>query len=297
MFRCRKLEVHCEDMIDDVLEEFDLDEEELLEFANDGDEDNDGTDDALDSNLPGSRKDSAWRTVVSGDIKHAYAFSKSVVLKSAFKVAGTKNTNRDDLDKVNYAITTGPVFKLPHNLQLQPSITFMSVDKDAGRATDTWIGSLAGEWEASKQWSFGARYNYQDRDVVDLKGTDALVDTMKIEATYKPTKIDQIKVGFSPSFESASRTKKDKDKYGFDVSYQHSFAQDIKVGGGIKYGYDDNVNLDRQDNNTVYDVGAQKDFDNGVFVGASLAYKARGSNIGIKSNHDKALILNTGWKF
>lgn len=287
-----------DDMIDDVLDDVDLDEDELAEANTDGDLDNDGLDDALDANLPVSRTDAAWRSTLSGQLKHAYEFSKDVTLKSAFKMAGSKVTDRDDLDKVNWAVSTGPVFKLIHNIELQPSVTFMSVDKDiTGRATDTWVGSLGAEWKASKQWAFGARYNYQDRDIVAENGTDANVDSLKFEAKYKPTKVDQFKVGFSPAIEDATRANKNKDKYSFSAGYQHDFANNIKLATGVKYSYTDNVNLTRQDNDTTYDVGVQKAFDSGVYVGTGLAYKARGSNVAVKSNHDAAWILNTGWKF
>jgi hypothetical protein len=285
-----------EDDIEDALDE--LSDEELNEIIDGADLDGDGLDDAVDgSPSPKSRKDSDWRQAVTADLGHKYAFDKMFTWKSAFKAAANNVSRRQELNRINYAFNTGPSIKLLPQLKIEPSVSYASVYKESNHVTDVWIGSFGAEWSVMKQLALVARYSYQDRDMIDVDGTDAEVDSLKLQVAYKPTKTIQLKFGVSPAVEDASRNTKNKDKNGIEFGYQQKLPHEMSFGAKAKYSETEFDNLSRTDEDTQFVVGLEKKLDMGFFIGTELGYKARNSSVDTKSNHDKSIVLQSGWKF
>ena len=285
-----------EDTIADTLDE--LTDEELDEIIGDIDLDNDGIDDAIDGSTgANSRKDSAWRNSITTDLGYRYRFSRLLDWKMGAKFAANRNTDRDELDRANYALTTGVVVNITDTVALQPSLSFASLAKDGNRTTDQWIASIGAGWDITKQWQLAASYNYQDRDMVDPAGTDAELDVLKLQANYKPTKKDKISAAFSPNFEDASQSAREKNRVAYQLKYEHEPLKDLTLALAVKYSVTDYDVQPRTDKDGLYSFGVAKEFDQGFFVGSQLAYKNRNSNIDSKSNHDKIMMVQTGWKF
>ena len=282
-------------------DEVDVDfDEDALEELDSTDEDLDGVDDLLDANAD-STVDSENRFSTKLGIKYKYTFNKDDSWSSALKAVDDIHDRREDLDKINWAITTGPEIKLGnYDLKIKPSISYLMLQKDnGGDFLDTWVGSLVFEYEASKYLTLTAAYNYQDKDIILPSSPDATVDTLKFGAEYKITKNDVVKMSLSPKFEDSTKVTRNKDSYGSEFTYSRKLPSEMRVDFGIKYNNTDYKNLspNREDSTFTYGVYLSKEFRKSFSVTLGLETKDRNSNIVGKDAKNNSLIFSTGWKF
>jgi hypothetical protein len=287
-----------DEMLDDLVDDSELNFEDLEEQDDGADEDADGNDDALDANSgPASRRDSDLGASAKLGLGHAYTINKRVQWKTAALVNGTRQDDRDDLERYNWALNTGPVIKLSKSFSMQPSLTYAENSQDGDRKTDSWIGSLGAAWKASKQLKLQGRYNYQSRDVVDARGADADVNGLKLGAKYRLTAKDVLAFAFSPNLEDNSRAAQDKDRYGLELGYNRKLPWKLGLAASVRRTYTDYTNLGREDTQSQYALGLQKKFARGLYSGIAVDYAERDSNIEGKDFENTSFLLTSGWKF
>lgn len=287
-----------DEMLDELVDDTDLNFEDLEEQDDAGDEDADGTDDAVDANSgPASRRDSDNAANAKLNLGHSYKVDAGLRWKSNLLVNGSRQEERNDLERFNWAFNTGPVITLNKAWSLNPSLTYAETSQDGNRKVDSWIASLGAAWKASKEWKWQARYNYQQRDIVDARGADADVNGLRVGGQYKPTKKDTFLADFSPNIEDNTRASQDKDRYGFRLGYQRQLPWKLSFSTTAARTYTDYTNLGREDVQDQYAAGIQKKFSHGLYTGLAIDYAERDSNIAGKDFDNTSVLLTSGWKF
>ena len=183
-------------------------------YANDNQLDN-LIDSALEAKMA-RKSDKLNRWSAQFGFGHKYAFDGDfVVWGSSFKGTGDFHNGKDNLDKSNYAFSTGPEFIWKDlGFKLKPVISYLSVHQDGNTVVNTFIGSLASSYDINKQFSVDAVYNYQDRDVQDPDSPDAIVNSFTVGGEFTATKVDIFKAKYSPKVEDSSKVTKNKDTSG-----------------------------------------------------------------------------------
>jgi hypothetical protein len=195
-----------DDDFDDVgLDDTDLSEEDfdLVVDDDDGDgdeddEDDDGDDDDDDGgayskdgsldDLISAQLDDKMGTMrksqsrYSGQLSlgHKYTFTGgTTVWGSSLRLVGDFHNGKSSLNKNNFALSTGPEFKIKKlKLKIKPAVSYVAIRQDGNKVIGTLVGSLAASFDPTKRLSFDAAYNYQDRDVTDPDSPDAIINTL-----------------------------------------------------------------------------------------------------------------------
>jgi hypothetical protein len=245
--------------------------------------------------------DSDERFDTKAGLKYGYMFSpRGHSWNSGFNIAAATHRDRDDLDRYNFIVGTGPVFNIPSlRLKVSPTINYLRLNKDGDDVFESWIPSLSVGFKASPTLSFAARYNFEARDFEDEDAPDVDVDTLKLAMKYKLTKKDQIGLSFSPKVEDNTNATKDKDQYGYGIDYTHAFPHKIfaTARAAYKNTKTENSRPVKEDDEYTYGLVVGKKFDNNMSVFMGANGKEKDSNIKGKDSFNKSFIVGTGWKF
>lgn len=287
-----------DDLSDDLVD-VDPDEDEIEE--DDAiDEDGDGIDDLLDPDADTQvDKESRFTTKVA--VNHKYTFqNESVAWTNSLRFANDTHNQRDDLDKFNYALTTGLEFapkKSPH--KFRPSISWVTLEKDDRNFVSTFVLSLAYSYEVSKRLSLGATYNYQDKDLAKPTAPDATVDTVSLTASFKATDDDIFKFKFAPKVEDSSQVTRDSDASGYEIAYTRKLPWDMTAGLGYRFDTVEYQNLQprRKDDNRTWALQTTKDFGKRFSVEVGYESRERESNIPNKDAENDSFYIGATYKF
>jgi opacity protein-like surface antigen len=285
-----------DDLIDDDQDTGDGDDEE----DDDGDDDGDGGDDGLAGKaIRANRASSVERYTSKFGLAHKYEISKAASYATSAKFSLDRQPGRSDLNKLNAAFSTGPEFKLSKRVKLKTGLSFIRLQQDSDNFLSTWAGTLGMDFDASKNFTLGFDYNYQDKDVTDPDSPDAIINTLTFGADWKLSSNDILKFKYSPQVEDNSVVTRDKDVSGFEVAYSRKLPWDTVLGIGFKRDDVDYDKLPRPRSDEVNAVGVQLETEFSKQASASIAYETRrlDSNINSKDGKNRSVVLSFGYKF
>ena len=284
------------DFDDDIDLGFDEDE---LEQADAVDEDGDGIDDILDPD-DGGAVDKQRRTSIKLGLSHKLVVGEGSAWVNSLKLSNDTHADRSDLDKLNSAVSSGWEFARkgsPH--KFKPSLSYITLEKDSRKFVSTWVASLAYQYEVSKALSLSVAYNYQNKDITSPQAPDSRVDTLSFGADIKLSKDDIVKLKYAPKVEDSTKTTRNTDAYGWDITYTRRLPWDMTAG--IGYGFDSvrfvNLSPSRKDDNDTYAFELNKSFGKKFELGFGYETRTRKSNIPGKDADNDSYYLNGGWKF
>lgn len=285
--------------VGDDIDGGDYDEDELEE-DDAFDEDGDGIDDLIDPNVDSS-EDSERRNSLKFGLGHKYqAPGSAMAWTSTLKIVGDWHQDRDDLDKTNFAIGTGPEWTLPDDrFKLKLVVSYLSLEQNNKDFLSTFVGSLGLDFQATKAVGFDVVYNYQDKDVTNPDSPDAIINTLTFGAEWKATSNDIFKAKYSPKVEDSSRVTKNKDSSGWQLSYTRKLPWDLLLGFGIKNDSVDYKNLvpHREDDIRGYGMNLEKKFSDNWQGALSWEKRDRNSNIDSKDGENRSLVCSLTFKF
>lgn len=288
-----------EDAFDDLVD-VDPDEDEI-EVDDAIDEDGDGIDDLLDPDAD-NLVDKQSRFTTKLAFNHKYTFkNESIAWTNALRFASDTHNQRNDLDKFNYAVTTGLEFAPKGSAhKFRPSVSWVSLEKDNRNFVSTFVVSLAYSYEVSKRLSLGATYNYQDKDLAKPTAPDATVDTVALTAAFKATDLDIIKLKFAPKVEDSSQVTRNTDASGFEIAYTRKLPWDMTAGLGYRFDTVKYKNLQpqtRTDDNRTWTLQATRDFGKKFSVEVGFESRERESNIPGKDAGNDSFFIGAIYKF
>ncbi len=286
------------DGFDDMLD-VDPDEDEIEQ--DDGvDEDGDGIDDLIDPNAD-NVVDKEVRYTAKVGLNHKYQFAGGgMSWSNGVKLANDRHPDRGDLDKLNYAVTSGFEFAPKGSKHsFKPSLSYVTLQKDSNKFVSTFVVSLGYSFDVSKKLSLGATYNYQDKDVTSPDSPDARIDTVALTAEYKATKEDIIKFKYAPKVEDSTQATRNSDAYGYELTYTRKLPWEMTAGFGFKFDEVDHKNLTprRVDENWTYGFELEKTFNKSFSMGLGVEARDRESNIPNKAASNESFYVQGTWKF
>jgi len=287
-----------DDSFDDLVD-VDPDEEYMLGYGS-IDADGDGIDDLLDPDFDSvvGKQD---RFTAKVALSHKYVFSgASVAWTNGLRLASDTHNQRDELDKFNYALTTGLEFGSkgnPH--KFRPSVSWVKLEKDKSRFVSTFVFSLAYSYEVSKRLSLGATYNYQDKDLTRPSSPDATVDTVSLTASFKATDLDILKFKFAPKVEDSTQATRNTDASGFEIAYTRKLPWDMTAGVGYRFDTIEYSNLEpkRRDDSSTWTLQATRDFGKQFSLEVGFESRERESNIPGKDADNDSFFIGAIYKF
>lgn len=287
-----------EDNFDDVIDA-ELADDEISEEGP-ADEDSDGIDDLLDPDSEGIA-DSQNRITAKFGLGHKYKFFKNTMAwNNGVKLALDNHEGRSDLNKFNYAFTTGLEFSPKGSKhKLKPSISYVTLEKDDSKFVSTFVVSLGYEYDVTKRLGLSATYNYQDKDITNPNSPDARIDTVSLGADFKATANDIFKVKYAPKFEDSTLVTRNTDASGWEFTYTRKLPWDVTAGFGFKYDTIEYKNLMpvREDDNTTYALQLTKDFSKKFGVALGFESRDRDSNIPAKNSRNRSVYVEGTYKF
>jgi hypothetical protein len=283
-----------DDLVDVDPDEDEIDEDDAI------DEDGDGIDDLLDPDTD-VVVDKESRYTAKIGLSHKYVFaSESVAWNNAVRFTSDTHNQRDDLDKFNYALTSGFEFSPKGSKHaFKPSLSWVSLEKDNKDFVSTFVVSLAYTYEVSKRLGLGVTYNYQDKDLAKQGSPDSRVDTLAFSASFKATDEDIIKLKLAPKVEDSSQVTRDTDASAFEITYTRKLPWDMTAG--IGYGVDSvehpNLQPRRKDDSTTWTIQATKDFGKRFSMEVGYETRERESNIPNKDAENDSFYIGATYKF
>lgn len=283
----------------DDLEDVDPDESEIEE-DDAFDEDGDGIDDLLDPDADVT-VDKENRFTAKVALGHKYTFaSETVAWVNGLRFVNDTHNQREDLDKFNYALTSGFEFKPKGSKHsFKPSVSWVNVDKDSRGYSSTFVASLAYGYALSRQLDLGVTYNYQDKDLSSPSSPDARVDTLALSASYKATDEDIFKLKWAPKVEDSSQVTRDTDASGFEFTYTRKLPWEMTAG--IGYAIDTveypNLQPQREDDSTTWTIQATKAVGKQLSLELGYESRERDSNIPGKDAENDSFYVGASYKF
>lgn len=283
-----------DDLVDVDPSEDEIEEEDAV------DEDGDGIDDLLDPNED-SIVDKESRFTTKVGLGHKYTFENGTTSwNNGLRFASDTHNQRDDLDKFNWALTTGFDFAPKGSKHgFKPSLSYVALDKDDNKFSDTFVVSLGYTYEVSKRLGLSATYNYQDKDISKPTAPDARVDTLALGADFKATDDDIIKLKYAPKVEDSTEVTRNTDAWGWEITYTRKLPWDIAAGIGYKFDSVDHKNLqpNRKDDNRTWGAQVAKDFGKKFTVEVGYEARDRESNIASKDASNDSFYIGGVFKF
>ena len=232
---------------------------------------------------------------------HKYGFgSGSTSWNNGFKLASDTHSGRSELNKLNWAVTTGFEFapkKSKHSFK--PSLSYVTLEKDGNEFVSTFVVSLGYEYEVSKRVGLGVTYNYQDKDITNPDSPDSRIDTLALAANFKATDNDIFKLKYAPKVEDSTVVTRDTDAWGWEATYTRKLPWEMALGFGFKFDSVDHKNLtpNRQDDNTTYAINLAKDFGKQLTIETGYETRDRDSSIPSKDASNDSVYIGGTWKF
>jgi hypothetical protein len=271
-----------DDILDDVIDDLELDTEDLDDDA---------------GAPPAPRADGDSRIQTQAMLKHSYKSSDFMSWKSSALFALNNPHDRTELDRSNWALSTGPVFTLSKSWMVSPNISFVSVDVNQLHQLESTIASLSAAWKATKDLTLSVRYGHEWRNNVKANATDIDVDLINLAAKYKLGKKNEFKLALVPKIETNENGDKDKTKLGVKAGYVRQLPWKMNTGLAFSYGDTDFDNVTRDDTEYQYTFHLGKKFTHGLYTNIGTTYKSKDSSVANKGSHDKSVFLQAGWKF
>jgi hypothetical protein len=279
-----------DDLIDDDQDTGDGDDD-------DDDDGDDGDGKALSKAAGKSRSVERYNTKLG--FAHKYEINKSASYATSVKFSMDRQPGRSDLNKLNTAFATGPEFKLSKQFKLKTGLSYVRLQQDSDHFLSTWVGTLGLDFDASKTFTLGFDYNYQDKDVTDPDSPDAIVNTLTFGADWKVSSNDILKFKYSPQVEDNSIVTRDKDVSGFEITYSRKLPWNTVLGFGFKRDNVDYDKLPRPRSDEINGFGIQAETEFTKQASASIAYETRrlNSNINSKDGKNRSVVVSFGYKF
>lgn len=283
-----------DDLVDAELDDEDIEEDDAV------DEDGDGIDDLIDPNAD-IEIDKERRFTIKAGLGHKYAFANGTTAwTNGLKIASDTHADRSDLDKFNFAVTTGFEFSPKGSKhKWKPSLSYVTLEKDDSKFVSTLVASLAYEYELSKRVSLSATYNYQDKDITKDTSPDARIDTLALGADFKITDDDILKIEYAPKFEDSTQVTRNTDAWGYEIAYTRKLPWEMTAGLGYKFDSVDHKNLTprREDDSDTWGVELTRAFGKKLTFGIGYETKDRSSNIPNKDAQNDSFYLEGEYKF
>jgi hypothetical protein len=275
--------------------------EDEIEVDDALDEDGDGIDDLIDPNAD-NRVDAESRTAARFALGHRYMFASGrTTWSNGLRFTSETHRQRDDLDKFNWAATTGLAFASRGARHVfRPSLSYAVIDrKDAGKFSSTLIASLGYSYRASKRLRLGATYNYQDKDITQPNAPDARIDTLSFDAEFTASPDDIMKVEFSPKVEDSTEFTRNSDAWGWEVAYTRRLPWDLAAGLGYRFNSVDYVNLqpNRKDDHSAWALQLARNFGPRFVAELGLESGKRESNLPGKDASNDSVYAGGTWSF
>jgi opacity protein-like surface antigen len=283
-----------DDLIDDDQDTGDGDDEEEDE---EDDEDDEGG--ASSKAAGGGRSKSVERYNSKLGFAHKYTISKAASYGTSVKFSVDRQPGESQLNKLNTAFATGPEFKLSKQLKVKLGASYVRLQQNSDQFLSTWVGTLGADFDASKNFTLGFDYNYQDKDVTDPDSPDAIINTLTFGADWKLSSNDIVKFKYSPQVEDNSVVTRDKDVSGFEVAYSRKLPWSTVLGIGFKRDDVDYDKLPRPRSDEVNAIGIQLETEFTKQASGSIAYETRrlDSNINSKDGKNRSFVVSFGYKF
>lgn len=275
--------------------------EDEIEVDDALDEDGDGIDDLIDPNAD-SRVDAESRVATRFALGHRYTFASGrTTWSNGLRFTSEAHRQRDDLDKFNWAATTGLAFASKRARHIfRPSLSYVVIDrKDAGKFSSTLVASFAYTYRASRRLRLGATYNYQDKDITQPAAPDARIDTLSFDAEFAASPDDIVKVEFSPKVEDSTEFTRNSDAWGWEIAYTRRLPWDMSVGAGYRFNSVDYVNLqpNRKDDHSAWALQMAKSFGPRFVVELGYESGERESNLPGKDASNDSVYAGGTWAF
>lgn len=288
-----------DDGFDDLLD-LDFSEEDLaIDDALDAD--GDGIDDLLDPDAV-DRVDSESRFTAKLALGHRYTFGDGrTTWTNGLRLSADRHAQRDDLDKFNWAATTGLGFASNDGRHaFRPGLSYVVLDKRvAGKFSSTAVVSLDYSYRASRRTSLGVTYNYQDKDITSPAAPDARIDTLSFNASFAASRNDIIKIEFAPKVEDSTQVTRNTDAWGWELAYTRRLPWDMTAGVGVRFDSVDYKNLvpGRKDDHRVIGAQLARSFGRRFVAELGLESSERNSNLPGRDARNDSVYLGGTWKF
>lgn len=287
-----------EDAFDNIVDSgFDEDE---IEEDDATDEDGDGIDDLIDPNAD-NLVDAENRFTTKVGLKHKYTFENvDWSWNNGVKIASDRHNDREDLDKLNYAATTGFEFAPKGSKhKFAPSISYVTLEQNDNKFASTFVVSLDYEYEVSKRLALSVTYNYQDKDITKSTSPDARIDTLALGVDFKATDDDIFKLKFAPKVEDSTEVTRNSDAYGWEMTYTRKLPRDMTAGIGYQFDSEEHKNLTprREDENRTWALQVTKDFNKRFAMALGYETRDRRSNIPNKDAGNDSFYIEGTYKF
>ncbi len=248
-----------------------------------------------------SRRQSQNRWSTKLGLNHKFAFEGGVVSwGSTLRGVGDFHNGKDNLDKQNFAVSTGPEFNLKDiGLKIKPAVSYVFIRQHGNKIVGTLVGTLAASKEFTKQFTMDAVYNYQDQDITNPDSPDAIINTFTIGAQFTASKKDIFKAKYSPRVEDSSLVTKNKDTDGWQLTYSRKLPWDMILGLGVKDDFVDFKNLptQREDDVRAYSIDLAKQFSKTFEMGLAYENRELDSSINSKDAENRSMLISGTWKF
>jgi len=283
-----------DDLVDVDPSEDEIDEEDAI------DEDGDGIDDLIDPNAD-NVVDPERRLSASVGLRHKYTFANGTTSWSnGIRFASDTHNQRNDLDKFNWAVTTGFGFSPKGSKHgFKQSLSYVALEQDSNEVRTTFVVSLGYTYEVSKRLELRATYNYQDKDISKPTSPDARVDTLALGADFKATDDDIFKLTYAPKVEDSTEVTRNSDAWGWEFTYTRRLPWDMTAGVGYSFDSVDFKNLvpNRKDDSKTWGVQLAKDIGKQFSLELGYETRDRQSNIPSKNAGNDSVYFGGAWKF
>jgi len=290
-----------DDEDDDGIEDDDDDDDGDGKRAN---VDDDSLDDLISSAVSDKatqRRQSVNRLSTKIGLSHKFAFDGGIVTwGSTLRGVGDFHHGKDNLDKQNFAVSTGPEFNLKDiGLKIKPAVSYVFIRQSGNKIVGTLVGTLAGSYDVNKQLTVDAVYNYQDQDITNPDSPDAIINTFTIGAQFTASKKDIFKARYSPRVEDSSLVTKNKDTDGWQLTYSRKLPWEMILGLGVKDDFVDFINLPnrREDDVRAYSIDLAKQFSKTFEMGLAYENRRLDSSLDAKDAENRSMLISGTWKF
>jgi long-subunit fatty acid transport protein len=127
---------------------------------------------------------------------------------------------RDDLDKFNWAVSTGfGIAPKGSRHSFRPTMSYVVLDQDDNEYSSTFVASLGYGYRVSKRLRASATCNYQDKDISSPSAPDARINTLAFGAEFAATQSDIFRFTVAPKVEDSTLSSRNSESSGWEAAY------------------------------------------------------------------------------
>lgn len=286
------------DIFDDLL---DVDPSEDEIEADDAiDEDGDGIDDLVDPNVD-NVVDEEDQFTARLALAHRYTFANGTTTwNNGLRFATDTYNERDDLDKFNWAVSTGLGFAPKGSRHsFRPTLSYVVLDQDDNEYSSTFVASLGYGYRVSKRLRASATYNYQDKDISSPSAPDARINTLEFGAEFAATQGDIFRFTVAPKVEDSTLSSRNSESSGWEAAYTRKLPWNMTAGAGYRFSTIEYKNLTplREDDYSVWGLQLAKSFGKQFVVEFGYESSELESNLPSKDASNDTYYLGGTWNF